>query len=413
MNDINQFKIDFEKYTKNKLFKENLSKRTEAFNRFLTKGFPNSKQEHWKYSPLNQDLTKFKEVKFVENSDKSIDEGYFEKFDHYKIILKDGILVSESLLTEGLTIAKCDTSSFFDVKKNPILDFNNAFYIPSYKILVAKNVKIQKPVVIYNFISASFNGNNINLKCNILLDDNSFLEVYDKNIFLNNNFVFFTSNLEINISKKAVLKKYSLNSNSKNNTIYNFAKVDLDDYAFFENFNLSHNFNSCRDEFVVNLNGIESKGSLNNVQHLSRNCYHEIKWEVLHNEVSTTSKQYVKSVLNDQSTAAFQGKIYVNSIAQKTDGYQLSKALLLSDQSKFLSKPELEIYADDVKCSHGSTSGNINKDILFYLRSRGLSEKEAKNLYVEGFLADVLEKIENKEINKLFIEKLREIHEYQ
>ena len=106
----------------------------------------------------------------------------------------------------------------------------------------------------------------------------------------------------------------------------------------------------------------------------------------------------IKGVINDQSKAVYQGKIYVDSIAQKTDGYQLSKAILLNDKTEFNAKPELEIYADDVKCSHGSASGSLNENSIFYLRSRGLSYQEAKNLLIKGFLLDVIEKITDDEI---------------
>jgi len=106
-------------------------------------------------------------------------------------------------------------------------------------------------------------------------------------------------------------------------------------------------------------------------------------------------------VLEDESKSAYQGKIFVNSEAQKTDGYQLSKAILLSETSEFNAKPELEIYADDVKCSHGSTSGSLNENSIFYLMTRGLNYQEAKKLLINGFLLDVVEKITDSEIKNL------------
>ena len=113
------------------------------------------------------------------------------------------------------------------------------------------------------------------------------------------------------------------------------------------------------------------------------------------------SYQLIKSVLNYNSMGIFQGKIYVDSKAQKTDGYQLSRALLLSDKVEFNAKPELEIYADDVKCSHGSTSGNIDENSIFYLMSRGLSYEQSKKLLTNGFLNEVIEKITNEDVKSL------------
>jgi len=115
----------------------------------------------------------------------------------------------------------------------------------------------------------------------------------------------------------------------------------------------------------------------------------------------TKSYQLIKGVLEDNSKAVYQGKIFVNSKAQKTDGYQLSKAILLNDNTEFNAKPELEIYADNVKCSHGSVSGSLNEDSIFYLKSRGLNYQEAKKLLINGFLLDVVEKITDSEIKNL------------
>ncbi|MGA0105549.1 MAG: SufD family Fe-S cluster assembly protein, partial [Pelagibacteraceae bacterium] len=99
-------------------------------------------------------------------------------------------------------------------------------------------------------------------------------------------------------------------------------------------------------------------------------------------------------------------KIYVKNQAQKTNAYQLSKTLILNDKSEFNAKPELEIYADDVKCSHGSTSGSIDENSIYYLMTRGISEIDAKKLLIKGFLADFLEKVKNQEIKMLFEENL-------
>ena len=114
----------------------------------------------------------------------------------------------------------------------------------------------------------------------------------------------------------------------------------------------------------------------------------------------------MKSVLENKSRSVYQGKIYVDSKAQKTDGYQLSKAILVDETTEFNAKPELEIYADDVKCSHGSTSGNLDENSIFYLMSRGLNYDQAKKLLIDGFINDVIEKITNIEIQKYLKEAI-------
>ena len=139
---------------------------------------------------------------------------------------------------------------------------------------------------------------------------------------------------------------------------------------------------------------------------LNKNEHQEIKTCINHLFPNCKSYQKVKNVLNFGSKGIFQGKIYVKDIAQKTDAYQLSKALLLNDNAEFNSKPELEIYADDVKCSHGSSSGNIDQDSLHYLMTRGLNHKDSTNLLIKGFLNDVIELIKSPSIKKFVESKL-------
>ena len=118
------------------------------------------------------------------------------------------------------------------------------------------------------------------------------------------------------------------------------------------------------------------------------------------------SYQKIKKILRNKSKGIFQGKIYVSDIAQKTDAYQLSKGLILEEDAEFSSKPELEIYADDVKCSHGSTSGNVDEDTIYYLMTRGLSRKESLKILVRGFLNDLILEIKDKDIKNIITNHL-------
>ena len=137
--------------------------------------------------------------------------------------------------------------------------------------------------------------------------------------------------------------------------------------------------------------------------------------QIQHHHLKPNCKSYqkIKNVLNENCVGTYQGKIFVKDIAQKTDAYQLSKALLLKDTSEFNAKPELEIYADDVKCSHGSTSGSINEDSIYYLMTRGLSRKSAIELLTKAFLLEIVNSISNIDIKKFIEENLdRQIYGY-
>ena len=164
-------------------------------------------------------------------------------------------------------------------------------------------------------------------------------------------------------------------------------------------------FNKLDLEF--DLNGKNSECKLLAASYLNQKDHQEIKTKINHFAPDCKSFQKVKNVLDSESKGIFQGKIYVKDEAQKTDAYQLSKAILLNDSSEFNSKPELEIYADDVKCSHGSSSGNIDEDSVFYLMSRGLSKKESINLLIDGFLSEITDEIKSQTIKTFVINRLK------
>ena len=153
---------------------------------------------------------------------------------------------------------------------------------------------------------------------------------------------------------------------------------------------------------------IEKKSTCNilSALFLNKKEHQEIKTRINHLAENCKSYQRVKKVLGLESKGVYQGKIYVKDVAQKTDAYQLSKAILLDDTAEFNSKPELEIYADDVKCSHGSTSGSLDEDSLHYLMTRGLNREEAIRLLIKGFLNDVIEFIKSDSIKNFVQTKL-------
>ena len=165
-------------------------------------------------------------------------------------------------------------------------------------------------------------------------------------------------------------------------------------------------FNKLDLEF--DLEGEYSECNLQAASFLDHNDHQEIKTKINHLAPNCKSYQRVKNVLDSESKGIYQGKVFVKDVAQKTDAYQLSKAILLSDNSEFDSKPELEIYADDVKCSHGSTSGSIDEDSIYYLMTRGLSRKESIKLLVNGFLNEVIDSIKSNSLKNFIHKKLEE-----
>jgi Fe-S cluster assembly protein SufD len=168
--------------------------------------------------------------------------------------------------------------------------------------------------------------------------------------------------------------------------------------SLFKSFTLTANGVLTRNEAVIEILGDDARAHVAGAALGDGTFHHDDTVFVTHAALRCESRQVFKKVLKNGAVGVFQGKILVKSGAQKTDGYQLSQALLMDGESQFLAKPELEIYADDVKCSHGSTSGEIDETALFYLRSRGVPLRQAQSLMVQAFLAEAISEIDDEPI---------------
>jgi Fe-S cluster assembly protein SufD len=155
-----------------------------------------------------------------------------------------------------------------------------------------------------------------------------------------------------------------------------------------------------RNQIHIDMMGRDGICTLNGVNMLDASEHADTTITVDHRAPHCQSNQNYRNVTTDKSTAVFQGKVHVHQIAQKTDGYQMCKSLLLSPQSTIQTKPELEIYADDVKCSHGATTGRLDEKAMFYLRSRGIGEKAAQNLLIQAFVNEVIEDLSNEQVRE-------------
>ena len=398
---------DFENMYKNSSLNNELKLRKEFLTKFIEKGFPSKKLESWKFSDLNQIINKnIENLIFYNNSTKphKIDESlYLNNIEHNKIVFINGKLEEIKLEHEDnnkIKISKETKIENNSFKDNALLDLNNAFTIYNYKIHVEDDYNVKKPIIIYHTTNKELNSTNINIQLNFLLGENSSLKVIDTyNDISDKNFINIYYNFDL--KKDSVLKNFKIDNLINNNIKYSFNNIDQDTNSVSETFILSNGSKFFKNEINSNLKGKYSSAFVNAIFSLSENRHHEIKTNINHLVENTKSYQLIKSVLDNSSKSVYQGKIYVDKDAQKTDGYQLSKAILLHEDSEFNAKPELEIYADDVKCSHGSASGSLNENSIFYLRSRGLNYKEAKNLLIKGFLLDVIEKITDDEIKNI------------
>ena len=403
-----QIKLDFEKTIKaSDLSESDVSLKKKFLNSFITKGFPSKKLENWKFLDISQIIKKdIGELSFFNDYSplNKLDESVFVKdLEHNKIVFINGKVERIDFKYEDQDKIEIKESSKLEDKfknSNSLIDLNNAFINKIYKILVKKDYSLKKPLIVYHLTNNEIQSKNINIRLQFQLEQNSSLRLID---FFNHNseknFINVFYNFEL--KKNAILKNYKLDRLQNKNIQYSFNNINQDENSVSETFLLSAGSSFLKNEINCNLNGEYSSAFVNGIFSIKDNQQHEIRTTINHLVENTKSYQLIKSVLGKNSKAAYQGKIFVDQKAQKTDGYQLSRAILLDETSEFNAKPELEIYADDVKCSHGSASGSLDENSIFYLMSRGLNYQQSKELLINGFILEVIENITDIEIKDL------------
>jgi len=403
-----QLQIDFDNIIKTSSFtKRDIELKQNSLNEFIKTGFPNRRDENWKFSDLNQIIKKnIGDLSFYNNyslSNKIDTSVFIDGLEHNKIVFVNGRIEKIDFDYEKKDKIKIIDEPEIDNRSNnfnSLIDLNKAFTNKSCKILIKKDYQLEKPLIIYHVTNDKIKSKNINLSLDFQLEENSSLRLID--LFNDNsekNFLNIFYNFDL--KQNAILKNYKIDKIENTNVKYSFNNIEQAANSLSETFILSSGSHFFKNEINCNLNGKYSSAFINGIFSLSNDRHHEVRTTINHLTENTKSYQLIKSVLNDSSKAVYQGKIFVNSEAQKTDGYQLSKAILLNEASEFNAKPELEIYADDVKCSHGSASGSLDEDSIFYIMSRGLDYQQSRELLINGFLLDVIEKITDSEIKNL------------
>ena len=299
-----------------------------------------------------------------------------------------------------------DQSIDYETSKNPLICLNHALAENGFFLEIEKNYKFKKTLVIYNFFTPDIKNKILNYKNKIKLNENSELHIIDYTV---NNTKFINNVYEdVVLEKNSKFKNLIIQNNKNDGFFHKFIKNKLFLNSECSNLIFSSGLKFNKLDIQCDLEEENSRCDILSALFLDKKEHQEIKTLINHLAPNCISNQKVKNVLSSESKGVYQGKIHVKDIAQKTNAYQLSKALLLDDETEFNSKPELEIYADDVKCSHGSSSGNIDQDSLYYLMTRGIDKKDATKLLIKGFLNDVINFIKSPTIKTFIANKLEE-----
>ena len=303
-----------------------------------------------------------------------------------------------------ITIEKLNTFKNFSYQSKENLAFlNKALSFGGFNLEIQENYKCKKPLVVYNYFTSNLDNKIINNSNKIKLNQNSDLTLIEVNIcgkskFLKNTFE------KVDLGRDSILKNIIIQKTRSNGYFYKNISGSQEYNSSYQNFILTSGLRFNKVDIDINLDKENSNCFILSGLYLGVDEHQEIKTQINHLAPNCKSYQKIKNVLENNGIGVYQGKIFVKDIAQKTDAYQLSKALILNDQAEFNAKPELEIYADDVKCSHGSSSGSIDKDAIHYLMTRGIDLNQARKLLINGFLNEIFENIPEQNL-KILLKK--------
>ena len=403
--------------------------RSKAFQHFEQHGFPTKKDEEWKYtslkSLLNHDYNLFPKTDATIEF-KDVQKYFLNEIESYKLVFIDGVYSSflSDTTHDGYDICllsaalkkpkyKMVIDHYFNTiasKKESITSLNTAFSKEGAYIHIPKNTVLPKPIQIMYFSTGSEAEIMLQPRNLIIVGENSHVQIVERHQSLNDNVVLTNSVSEIFVSKRAIVDYYKIQNDQKTASLIDntYIKQQQQSIASVNTFSFGGNLTRNNLEFyqegehiTSNLNGITIIGDkqlVDNhtlVNHIYPNC---------------ESHELYKGIYADKSTGVFNGKVIVEKEAQKTNAFQQNNNILLDDGATINAKPQLEIFADDVKCSHGCTIGQLDDNALFYMRSRGIPKKEANALLLFAFANDALDKIKIPElksgITRLIAKKL-------
>ncbi|TYA70144.1 Fe-S cluster assembly protein SufD [Seonamhaeicola marinus] len=392
--------------------------RNEAIKTFEEKGFPTKKDEAWKYTSLNkilkEDYSVFpKQENALEYRD--VKKYFIHEIDTYKIVFIDGKYSSHLSETthDGLDVCLMSAAltkpkyrliieNYFNKasSKDSLSSLNTAFSKEGAYVHIPKGKVVQKPIQIIHFSTGDESATMLQPRNLIVVEENSHVQIIERHQSLTSNPVLTNCVTEVFAKKRAIVDYYKIQNDTQDASLVDntFIKQDRESHVSVHTFSFGGKLTRNNLNFYQEGERIDStlKGVtiIGDKQHVDHNTL------VHHIEPNCESHQDYKGIFADRSTGVFNGKVVVEKEAQKTNAFQANNNILISDKAAINTKPQLEIFADDVKCSHGCTIGQLDESALFYMRSRGIPEKEAKALLMYAFSNNVLSSVKIPEIKQ-------------
>lgn len=414
--------------------------RKESFDQLIEIGFPTVKVEDWKYTNVGPIVTKdfklsnfsetWKNKNTIEKANKILaSDQIVANLSSNQIVFIDGHFIEELSNIQNLNnfkllplnlafnaVSEIVNQHFnkYSQIENGFNALNNSFFVDGYFLHVGDNLIEDEPIVAI-FIQSSTEEQIINVRNLIHVGNNSNVKILEVFLSLSNAEDFTNSITEINVSENSFVEHYKFQNESLKGYHIGNLQSNLGRNSNFISHNISFGGALTRNDINIVLNGEGSEAHMYGLFFVKDHQHVDNHTMVDHAKPHCLSNEFYKGILAENSRGVFNGKIMVRKGAQKTNAYQSNKNLLLSGNAKIDTKPQLEIFADDVKCTHGATVGQVDDESLFYLRSRGIDEKSARSLLVNAFANDVLMNMSFKplrdKINDFVINQMNQILE--
>jgi Fe-S cluster assembly protein SufD len=359
--------------------------------------FPTRKTEEWKYTRV----AKLVNSKLSFNNE-VLDHTPFKiaGLDSYQVIVSNGTIVSCADIPQGATISTQENANTpSKLKAEDIFTaINEGYQHGNLYIHVNKNVVLDKPIEITHVVD----GNNTIAQCKIIIvaEQGSEAHIIETYYSTEQGMAFTNAVSEIYVKENAKLHIDKLQYESEDHWHINAEYVHQENNSNFTINTITLNGGTVRNTLNIKVDGENCETNLNGLYILTNNQHVDNHTVVDHLKPNCTSSELYKGMIDDSATGVFNGKVYVREDAQKIEAFQQNNNIIMTDRATMNSKPELEIYADDVKCSHGSTTGQFDEEAVFYLRARGIGEKTARKLLVAAFAEDVLSHINNEAVRQ-------------
>lgn len=387
--------------------------RRTSLERFNRLALPSTRVEAWKYTNL-RDLAKTpfeiaEELSVSETLDLSdqvamgsdmphrlvFTNGLFNAALSHVEMLPQGVIITnlEDALTNHGNLVRPHLERLYSLEEDALLALNTAFMMNGYVVILEEGIDVGRPIELF-FHSHPSTPTSIHPRNLIVANAGSSVRLMEWHVGRGASDYWSNPVTEIVVGSEARVSHHKVQRESINAFHLSQTRVSLANRGFYTGFLMSTGARLARCEIEVHLEGNGADCRLDGIYLACGHQHSDITTRIAHTEPGGSSRQVFKGVLDDHSHGVFQGQVSVSPDAQHTDGHQLNKTLLLSENSEVDTKPELEIFADDVKCSHGATAGQLDEMELFYLRSRGLDAKEARHVLVRAFIAEVLESVD-------------------